>query len=444
MEGSVSKYLQEECGIPDATPGRKCQCPRCGHHTFSIKNDDSFGKCFHPKCSEYVTLKHLGDTTQATLAKILKNFCLEAHQQLLKESNSAYRYLVDTRKIHPKVIADSMMGIFPEEYDIELAFNESIAKKDAKITELKAKLAECRRKKDQDSLLNDIENNEKFKVELGRYEIQFKVIEDKYNGWLIFFHTDANLNITKLRLRKPFSKDFVTFKFSESDGIFGVNLYEFSKEEELFAPLLITEGEFNSLRLQSLLLCKFEEAGVDLNKVEYFNCISLGSSSDPDLYTVKAIDPHPIINFDRDVAGFSVVQSAQNLMHLSAFCVSEPNNDLDEFIDSYGNAYSTALDAIRELMLERKYFYRLYEAVIEEINFIRRSRNMKDFEINRNTADKILEDLRQRATFLNDGKAPYIFNKENKILHAINPGNIDQVKLLYNYKLNQSEGLYKS
>lgn len=51
MITTVSQVLAREHGI-DASPGRKVECPFCGRRTFSIKSDDSVGKCFHPSCNE--------------------------------------------------------------------------------------------------------------------------------------------------------------------------------------------------------------------------------------------------------------------------------------------------------------------------------------------------------------------------------------------------------
>ena len=59
MMQTVTQILAEHYGI-NAHPGQKTECPSCHHKTFSIKSDDSIGKCFHPTCSEIIRSKIKG------------------------------------------------------------------------------------------------------------------------------------------------------------------------------------------------------------------------------------------------------------------------------------------------------------------------------------------------------------------------------------------------
>lgn len=439
---SISKYLQEECGIPDATPGKKCICPTCGHKTFSIKSDDSIVKCFHPGCTELITLKQLGNSTDSVIARLLKQFYKDTHEQLIKMDNNAYRYLLDARRVHPKIVKDAMLGIVPSNYNIDILFNSTISKIEENIGKQREKLKEEKSKKEIISIDASINSMETSKSELMRYKGKFKQILDKFPGWLILFHTDSSLNITKLRLRKPFDKKFATYKFSDTDGVFGVNLYDFVKGEEEKEPLIVVEGEFNLLRFQSVGLQQLEDEGEDLNNASYFNCVSIGSADSPDLKTVKNLNQNPIICYDNDDAGFSVVTQSQELMHVSAFTVPKPADDLDEFIERFGEEYVKALIAIQELIAGRMYFYRFYKPVIEEMNIYRRLK-MKDFEISRNVTEILLNDLRQRGMFYYDGKTSYLFNHQNKILNVIHSDNLEHIRLLNEYKFNRSESLFK-
>src|SRR5439155_13846376 len=88
-------------------------------------------------------------------------------------------------------------------------------------------------------------------------------------GWLVFFYTDASHRPVALRLRDPYTKKFVSFK----PGITGV----FARE--LFRPypnpahqalndfLLVVEGEFNVLQLQSLTVRDQQSRGETLGYV---------------------------------------------------------------------------------------------------------------------------------------------------------------------------------
>lgn len=53
MHQAVTHILAERYGI-DAKTGQKTECPFCHHRSFSIKSDDSIGKCFHPDCAQVI------------------------------------------------------------------------------------------------------------------------------------------------------------------------------------------------------------------------------------------------------------------------------------------------------------------------------------------------------------------------------------------------------
>lgn len=57
MKEGISGILRERYGI-EVVAGRRTKCPFCGKNTFSIKNDGSIGKCFHPACQKYITSRN--------------------------------------------------------------------------------------------------------------------------------------------------------------------------------------------------------------------------------------------------------------------------------------------------------------------------------------------------------------------------------------------------
>ncbi len=87
----VSQRLAEAFGLALAPGQSKGECPFCHHKTFSIRRDDSIGKCFHSAC-----LKWLGPATQAdvtagpTLASVLDMIFHDWHQVLLDLAKHPY------------------------------------------------------------------------------------------------------------------------------------------------------------------------------------------------------------------------------------------------------------------------------------------------------------------------------------------------------------------
>lgn len=124
---SVSQRLREQYQL-DARPGAsKLECPFCHHHAFSIKRDDSLAKCFHGSCGRFITVNGVGTDT-ITLSSVLADIYHDFHQELLRLKNvtypdNAYRYLVDDRKIHPRVVEDAMLGAIPSGYDVNGKFS---------------------------------------------------------------------------------------------------------------------------------------------------------------------------------------------------------------------------------------------------------------------------------------------------------------------------------
>ena len=51
---TVSQMLLEDFSIT-IRPGAKGECPQCHSKHFSVKGDDSLGKCFHPPCGHFLT-----------------------------------------------------------------------------------------------------------------------------------------------------------------------------------------------------------------------------------------------------------------------------------------------------------------------------------------------------------------------------------------------------
>jgi hypothetical protein len=120
MTLNVSQILSNKYGI-SAQPGSKVECPFCRHETFSIKRDNTLGKCFHPTCGRYVTAVQQDYPYRNNLRHTMMEIFEDFHRELLAlkdaEYNNAYSYLVRERGIHPRVVANSMLGAVPPSYN---------------------------------------------------------------------------------------------------------------------------------------------------------------------------------------------------------------------------------------------------------------------------------------------------------------------------------------
>ena len=138
MARTVSQILFEDHNV-SIRPGAKGECPFCHHPTFSVKGDDSLGKCFHPACGRLLTVGHDNVQHRDDLPRVLEAVYQDCHQELLSlpsGQQNAYTYLHEERGIHPQVIADAMLGAVPSGYDVTLHFQPVLAEAQAAITAL--------------------------------------------------------------------------------------------------------------------------------------------------------------------------------------------------------------------------------------------------------------------------------------------------------------------
>jgi hypothetical protein len=95
---TVSQILREQYHT-DAQAGAKLTCPFCQHQTFSVKPDDTLGKCFHPSCGRFVTAHGAGNSGTIALSTVLAEIYHDFHQELLclkdvAYTDNAYNYLL--------------------------------------------------------------------------------------------------------------------------------------------------------------------------------------------------------------------------------------------------------------------------------------------------------------------------------------------------------------
>ncbi|TJX12991.1 hypothetical protein E9840_11215 [Tissierella creatinini] len=406
----------------EAIAGKKGICPNCGEKKFSIKRDDSIGKCFNLQCGYKIIESRSYEIMINSIYAILDVLCQKSNTKLLDSKESAaYRYLTEERDINPRVVAESMIGIVANGYGIDDNINFALVR------------------------LNELKNSAKDSKEISLIDTQINLInhirpklirllEDKV-GWVILYLTDKNLRISTIKFRKPFSKEFAVLKINdENPGVFGYSL--FALNEDRSGDFLVTEGEFNSLALQSLIAT----LNPSLEELPYARVISVGSAVSPDFKTVKGICEMPVFIKDNDKAGELMINNAKDSFHGYSVTTEPPAKDLDDLISSYGKNYVGAEEAVKNLVERKERFYRNYGPLEEDITTLRRTK-YKEFFINQEVFKIILEDLKLRGSFFNDASSGYFFNDETKVLSMIDKEDFSLKLLLSKYKLIQTEGI---
>lgn len=418
---NITEKLMVDHGIT-VLPGKKTTCPFCNRNTFSVKSDDTLAKCFHPTCGRFITTNGSDDGPDRSIQDILELVYKDWHGALLSDERSnAYRYLVEERKIHPQVVADSMLGAVPPDYDLYSMFSPLF---------------------DEES--EDNADNKKPSARQAYDKLQRCL--SGASGWLCFFYTDAYHNIVAIKFRKPFSKDIRYFKPFKNAGLFGRELFSATRSRDLPDNLIVVEGEFNQLQLQSLALRHGEPSD---QIIAYVNACAVGGVNNADIQCLRAVSKEPTICYDNDKgkAGLVLVDMAREHIGVNAFTTPGEDSDLDSYIRSFENNHGAAWNGIKELIGDRKQHARHYGGVATEVYSTRQKKGKldmrKEFEINTEVTDKIRADLQGRGKFYYDPNGAYFFHQADKSLISLDRENPDCALLFHNYGINRTETIYR-
>ncbi len=444
---TVSEILAHEHGLT-ARPGQKIACPFCGHSTFSIKREDTFGKCFHPSCGRFITPMRRGSGIRATLHAILLETFFDWRAALLAsaetETRGAWSYLAGERGLHRRVIEDSLLGVVPSACDIKARFDAAIAEVTARIEAAQASRGPGRPKKKR----GDSDEDVLAALTAARDKLATCVTDRA--GWIAFFYTDAEHRIVGIKFRAPYSKRFVWFKpIADCAGVFGHTLFSPCEHEELRQfdlQLIIVEGEVNALQLQSLAL---RVTNADAAGEAYVNCVAVGGVKTADWQTIRALADHPIICWDNDRngAGLELLEDARKHFSVTGLTTPGEDSDLDSFIRSFGDDHGAAWAALRVLISARERFARDY-AGVRELIFTTRQKHgpfdcRREFEINGEVAEIVIEDLNDRGQLYFERPATFFFDEEAKSLLEIDPDNPEFSLRLAKYGLVLSETIFR-
>lgn len=414
---SIRSYLESHYQINVVSNG-KMICPFCHHATLSIKGD-MLAKCFHPACGRFINQYSAQNTTEH-LQQLLWDIMALCHAEMAKQAgnpqllaHTTYRYLTEERKVHPQLILDSpVIGCIPDKLDI--------AKRSQEYRQ--------RLQIEADSTYRD-KMLEQFDEAVESITVQFS----KATGWLIFGYTNVSHKLLSFKMREPYSKKFSAFKPTHQAGVFNPIPFTTS-ENRLFPYVLLAEGEFNILSLQSLLL---------QNNLGYALAMALGSASSVDWTSLKAFKEKWLLFQDNDEAGHALAYQMQGQRTFLLATSPLPNEDLDGYIHRQTSP-QVALTALQSLLGEAKPKYRLISAIKDSINAIRRKEKQRlmTFEINQQVGNLLKGELTDRGQFYKTLLCPYFLDLETQTLYPIYQGAKSMQRFLHSFSLNPAESIH--
>ena len=418
---SVRAYLEETHQITASGKG-KVTCPFCGRQTLSLKGD-TLAKCFHPGCQKFITA-YSADGERNPIQTFLWEIATLCKQELLRQKevpdafgSSGWRYLTEERQIHPQVLEDALVGIVPGNVDIpamsaphrnrmaELATNKGCSK----------------------------EQQKRFEELLDRFDEAVNKLEETWHpGNIAFFYTNPRREILSIRFREPFAKRFSWFKPFKLSGVFDPLLYD----PELLAKspgILLVEGEFNLLTLQSVLL-RLDQ--------HYQPCLALGGASSVDWRTLKQYKNRWVLFADHDDGGQALAEAMQEKRSFRLTQDILPDSDLDSFLRRQPTP-AIALESLKRLIGEAVPKYRYLDAIAHEIHEIRKNKDkLKEFEVNQQVSRLIMVELKERGIFYQTPLAPYYFDLETNHLSLIGKESRGMVECLHRLHLNPVENIH--
>lgn len=400
---SITSMLSSTYGI-DSTAGTKTTCPFCSKATLQIHHNNSFAKCFHPACGKLLTLSN--NSPLYNIANTLYNDFI-SH---FNENCSAYQYL-KARHISDEIIKFHKIGSVPKDYDLSKICNSELNI----INELPRKT--ITQKKYAQSHYDIITSF------MGKYN---KLLQSCEN-FLVFFYTDHNGIITKIKLRQPYTKNFKSIKITDNNGVFGWN--ESSTKN---TNLIVYEGEFNLLRYQSI-------CGISTNS------IAVGSSTDVDYTTIEKCGSSFTLFYDNDEnkAGESLFNNWKSYHSVKICTTPDTNSDLDSFVSAGADTCT-----INSIINNAQPFHEPLSSVKSKIIALREAlnsggKNIVEFQIYDQISELITNHLKSLGKFLNVDSEPVFLPTS-----AVEPITLDKTNphlaiLFSDYGLIPTEKVWK-
>lgn len=397
-------------------PGSKLPCPACGENKLWIKKNEQIAICYGCEKKFYPRPEYKRAWITTLLGRLFADW-----QPQLWNSNTTMAYLTDTRRIHRTVVRHSNIGRVPfgyNLYDAEQAARQQI-ESEARFYEAKGDAYD---KREELELL--VKAMEKLVALVG----DGKTGKGSAEGWLAFFYNDRRGGFVSINFRLPDAekKAFQNFPplAGTRAGIFNSHLA--SSDEDYTLPawkdiltddrLLVFEGEFNQLQWLSLLARIAEKQGIEPQRLYTWSC-ALGSASHPDLRTVAKLSKEPILCYDHDEAGRSVLEKLREVSFGLAVTTPTVGSDIDSYVRQFGDDYDAAARAIVTMLSKAEIICQSIDGVKSEVDSLRRNdEGRKGFEVEEAVMERVWQDLNQRGRIYTDGVVGYVFLREDKRL----------------------------
>jgi hypothetical protein len=406
---------------PRITPAA---CSGCGLLEFNISpRDKRMGQCFACGVQRRI------EPTPNVVNDLMWAFYEVTHHALSATEQDAVTASLMERGIEAEVLRHSMVGVLPARFNTKPYFQEAIRTARTDVESLAASKSKGRTSKEY---LAAKARAESFLETLQRLEEEVAKAVHEMPGGLVRFYTDIAHNVVGCEVSPPDHRDGDGLWIGASPsrrGLFNHGLSGPTRHSGLMSgadKLLIVEDWVSVLQIQSALYRAVTARG-ESGWRGYSWVTSMADSSDGDV--VRAICRTPVFCYSPTLEGEARVEALRERVTLTAFA-GPPDGTIGDAVVAVGDERGV-VNLAREIA-EAKLFTRLFRAVRDEVDGVRRSEGpngLKKFEADRWASDIIGRDLGERGRLYHDGRLGYVLLLDTHEVIPFDPDN-DECRLL--------------
>jgi hypothetical protein len=352
-------------------------------------------------------IRHCSSAPTATAA-LFETVYREMHLELL--NGARVLPFLSTLGVHASVIARSMIGQVPEDYDVAARFEPHIQRAQDEFERL-----ERERPKGRPS------NEYLVGVDLARQQVdrlrqldhEARECFDQARGWLACFYESHSHVITGIAFVNPEAREKkFALQIADTMGTFNHGMFAptAAPEVPISTGVIVVANELELLLLQSIAAQRAEEYGFDAASGTVFAC---ATGLLTDAKAVRRLSRQPTVCFNASPDGKELVEALRQEVNLLGFNPPAGHRTLLEFFKTVPDA-AQAHDLLRARIQQRVPYTRPFPNVRAEVDVVRANKAVEPFLRHRWAGEQVLKDLQERGRLYWDGRLPYAFLHDTK------------------------------
>lgn len=428
-------------------------CPDCGKAHLSVKPDKGWATCWYPGCGYKIRPER--NYKHSWVIAFFKILHEDWQKFLLSDDGLDVRnVLTEQREILPALIGHLPIGVIPPNYDLSRAI--AAARSAMVMDESKFpvdELDENDRPKNQNKMFEEWLANPFGQSKEKPLSLQ-QFIHNR-SGWFARFYVNANSDFIAANLRCAWEKEFAKIQPLPYMGVYRPFDFDEPKPEPFAGcpgDMLCFEGEVNLEQFYSECIRNFITQNPDWEPPIHLdevlpNACAMGGVTTWDLETMSRMAKSPVVCYDNDGgAGLSAlekaccfVSKAGEKMTVAGFTTTTKDAD-----DYFKKGIGTVADFAALWRLAKRPTVS-FQVIADAIDSLRKQEgrdkenHLTRFEVEREVAKVIWDDLSTRGQFFTSGGLGMVFVDDDRRLVDISRDGHDFSNLMILYGLLPSD-----